>query len=614
MSDDTSAASGPKRHLPGLRRQGRPHVRRLRAVVARPAPARRRAPRTSSWCSSTTSASPTSAATAARSPPRTSTRLAARGLRYTNFHSTPMCSPTRAALLTGLRPAPAGRRAPSPTPTRASPATPWSWPTTSPPWPRCCAPTATPPHGRQVAPRQGLRPVRRRAPPLVAVPAGLRPLLRLPRRLHQPAPARTGWSRTTRPSRSTPYPDGYYLTDDLTDRAIGMIHDAARRRRPTSRSSSTSPTARCTRRCTPRPTTSPPHGAATTTAGTSSASAATAASSSSACIEAGTELAPRNTEPDNDVPPWDDLSDASSDALRPLHGGVRGDGRQRRPDHRPAARRARRAWASSTTRSSIFTSDNGASREGEARRHHRLHASTSPPGDDVDADHDRLDLIGGPQTTPHYPRGWAMAGNTPFRLYKINTHAGGHSVPFVMSWPAGGIAARRAARASTPTSPTWRPTLLELCGVDPPHERDGVAAEADDRPLDGAHPARRRGRRPSAPRRVYEMIGHRGFYRDGWEVVTLHRPWTPFDDAEWELYDLTTDPTELRDLAATAPREARRAHRSVGGRGVGRPDLPARRGHRPQVPAAAAAHRARCASRSPSGRAPRRSSGGARCS
>ena len=83
----------------------------------------------------------------------------------------------------------------------------------------------------------------------------------------------------------------------------------------------------------------------------------------------------------------------------------------------------------------IFTSDNGASREGEmvGTTGYMVHLTA---GDDVDADHDRLDLIGGPQTSPHYPRGWAMAGNTPFRLYKINTHAGGHTVPFIVSWPS----------------------------------------------------------------------------------------------------------------------------------------------------------------------------------
>jgi arylsulfatase len=49
------------------------------------------------------------------------------------------------------------------------------------------------------------------------------------------------------------------------------------------------------------------------------------------------------------------------------------------------------------------------------------------------------------------------------------------------------------------------------------------------------------------------MIGHRGFYRDGWEIVTLHQPFTPFADSEWELYDLTNDRTELNDLAAAEP-------------------------------------------------------------
>ncbi len=49
------------------------------------------------------------------------------------------------------------------------------------------------------------------------------------------------------------------------------------------------------------------------------------------------------------------------------------------------------------------------------------------------------------------------------------------------------------------------------------------------------------------------MNGHRGYYEDGWEVVTLHRALTPFDDAEWELYDLTTDPVELRDRSGDEP-------------------------------------------------------------
>jgi arylsulfatase len=51
----------------------------------------------------------------------------------------------------------------------------------------------------------------------------------------------------------------------------------------------------------------------------------------------------------------------------------------------------------------------------------------------------------------------------------------------------------------------------------------------------------------------YEMTGHRGYYRDGWEIVSFHRRPSSFGDHEWELYDLTRDPTELHDLAAERP-------------------------------------------------------------
>jgi arylsulfatase len=96
------------------------------------------------------------------------------------------------------------------------------------------------------------------------------------------------------------------------------------------------------------------------------------------------------------------------------------------------------------------------------------------------------------------------------------------------------------------------PTLLELAGVEPLRERDGVATK----PMTGRSmvPTIRSATAPAQrTEAVYEMIGHRGFYRDGWEVVTLHQPWTPFDDGEWELYDLSTDRTELHDLAGTHP-------------------------------------------------------------
>ena len=100
----------------------------------------------------------------------------------------------------------------------------------------------------------------------------------------------------------------------------------------------------------------------------------------------------------------------------------------------------------------LFISDNGASREGEATGTTAYYVHLLQ-GDDVEADLARIDEIGGPTTTPHYPRGWAMLGNTPFRLYKINTHAGGHSVPCILSWPERVDGEAEGSAASTSRSP-----------------------------------------------------------------------------------------------------------------------------------------------------------------
>jgi arylsulfatase len=65
-------------------------------------------------------------------------------------------------------------------------------------------------------------------------------------------------------------------------------------------------------------------------------------------------------------------------------------------------------------------------------------------------------------------------------------------------------------------------------------------------PAAAAEPSRR-------DAQYFEMMGHRGMYVDGWKAVTLHEQGTPFDDDRWELYDLTADPSECRDLAAEHP-------------------------------------------------------------
>jgi arylsulfatase len=149
-----------------------------------------------------------------------------------------------------------------------------------------------------------------------------------------------------------------------------------------------------------------------------------------------------------------------------------------------------------------------------------------------------------------------MASNTPFRLYKINAHAGGHSVPFILSWPAGQrdpdrVAAGRRDQWSHVTD--LLPTLCDLAGVSRPTHRNGVVLQ----PLNGVSLApvlRDADARHDHGSQYTEMSGHRGFYDgEGWEIVTRHSALTPFGDHEWELYDLRTDRTETRDLAADHP-------------------------------------------------------------
>ncbi|MFD7733048.1 arylsulfatase [Kitasatospora phosalacinea] len=206
----------------------------------------------------------------------------------------------------------------------------------------------------------------------------------------------------------------------------------------------------------------------------------------------------------------------------------------------------------------VFTSDNGGTGEGGAEgtrsyfsrfvHHPNLPADWNP---DVQRE---IDLIGGPRSLVHYPRGWGMASNTPFRLYKGQTHAGGVRVPFVLSWPAGlpRAAGDGGVRDQYQYVTDLLPTLLELAGVPRPSERRGVPVQE----LDGvsfASVLRAAGAPSTHPEQYCEMTGNRSYYRDGWKLVTLHRPGAPYDDGEWALHDLRTDPTEIHDLAAEHP-------------------------------------------------------------
>jgi arylsulfatase A-like enzyme len=214
----------------------------------------------------------------------------------------------------------------------------------------------------------------------------------------------------------------------------------------------------------------------------------------------------------------------------------------------------------------ILVSDNGASSEGGATgsiNDNRLQ-NFDPAGPDELSR--RIEELGGPSAHNNYPWGWTMAGNTPFKRWKREVHEGGVADPCIVSWPArlgtggGGGVRRQFAHAVD-----ILPTVLELIGVAvPPTTIDHVPQT----PLDGISFATLLGEEGAvAPghraTQYFEMFGSRALYHDGWKAVSF-KPigplyddginWNaPFDEDRWELYHVAVDPAEIHDLAALHP-------------------------------------------------------------
>ena len=266
---------------------------------------------------------------------------------------------------------------------------------------------------------------------------------------------------------------------------------------------------------------------------------------------AGTAMAPRNHEPGHDVQAWEDHSDeeqARFARYMEVYAAMVDNVDQNLA--RLLETIDQLGDADNTV--VIFTSDNGATEEGGAtgsRSYFKQFGGLGPmTGWELDTPRDP-DLIGGPRVLAHYPRGWGMASNTPFRLYKRSTHAGGVRVPMVVSWPAGIPEAERGAiRPQYQYVNDVFSTVLDLAGVDSIEGRDGASfADAVRGPvLESTH-----------LEQYSECFGNRSFYRDGWKLVANHRRGAPYDDAEWELYDIESDPTETLDLAADRPDKVR---------------------------------------------------------
>lgn len=220
--------------------------------------------------------------------------------------------------------------------------------------------------------------------------------------------------------------------------------------------------------------------------------------------------------------------------------------------------------------------DNGASSEGGVAGCFNEMSSFNNRWETVEEILPRIDQLGGPTSYNHYPWGWAWAGNTPFRRWKKEVYRGGCTDNLIVHWPAG-IKAKGERRTQYAHAIDMVPTVLEAIGIKPPEKIRGVTQS----PIEGVSFAHTFNDAKAASNHItqyYEMFGNRAVYHDGWRANCGY-PGPSYaegtakkrklgglitnevlDDLEtngWELYHVTEDPSECHDLAAKRPEKLR---------------------------------------------------------
>jgi len=218
-------------------------------------------------------------------------------------------------------------------------------------------------------------------------------------------------------------------------------------------------------------------------------------------------------------------------------------------------------------------SDNGASAEGmmgsisELLAQNGMVSTIDEHLDVLRRDYGGLYALGGPLLDPMYHHGWAWAGDTPFKSTKLVAgHFGGTRTPLVISWPKG-IKPDKTPRSQFHHVNDIVPTIYEILGITPPRTFNGV----EQMPFDGVSmlytfdDAKAKGRKMT---QYFDVVSSRGIYHHGWFAGTPgpRKPWVPGlqgvpqwdpDKDTWELYNLDKDYSQANDLAAKMPDKLR---------------------------------------------------------
>mgnify|MGYP001593890595 CR=1 FL=1 len=478
-------------------------------------------------------------------------RLAEEGWTFTNYRTAPLCSPARAALLTGLNPHRAGFGLVA---------------HTDPGYPgfSCTLPEDAPTLAESL-----------RAGGYATFMVG-KWHLTVDSRLHDGAdrsswPLQRGFDRyfgsmdgftsLHHPHRLVQdnsvvdvpeFPDGYFLTDDLTDRAIGMIDDLRANDAAKPFFLYFAHTA--------------VHGPIQAKeadiakyrgryeAGWNELREERFARQRERGIVGGDAALPQGALADEGrIPSWDDLDDAERELFaRYMEVYAAAVDEVDQSVGRLIAHLEERGERDNTI--IVVASDNGGTAEGGPRGTRSYFAQFGRMGPDPEGwvpDEPReVDLIGGPRLFAHYPAGWARVSNTPFRSFKGSLYEGGVHAPLIVSWPAAPEEMPAGLRDQFVFVSDLAPTILELTGTQRLDRRHGKEAV----PSDGRSVVDVLGD-PQAPGRqdqYFECFGSRALIEDGWKAVSTTPPTREQGAAGgvWELYRLAEDPTETRDVAA----------------------------------------------------------------
>jgi len=205
----------------------------------------------------------------------------------------------------------------------------------------------------------------------------------------------------------------------------------------------------------------------------------------------------------------------------------------------------------------VLVSDNGASGEGGPNGSVNENKIFNGLPDLVEEALPFIDDLGSPRTYNHYPTGWAAAFNTPFKLWKrYSNWEGGTADPLIVSWPR--QISETGVRRQFVHAIDIVPTVYECLGIDPPDVVKGHTQHA----IEGVSFAATfadAGAKTAKNTQFFSMLGTRAIWHQGWKAAAVAPAapdgWSNFGTQRWELFDTENDPSECHDLAEEQPQK-----------------------------------------------------------